>query len=272
MENNLLTELLTVDGDFQNFTRLPFEKFVELHEKIAPLITKQETHMRSSISSKLRLAVTLRYLASGNSYKSLEFLSRISRITIGNFVPEVCHAIVIVLKDKFLKVPSSKEEWQKISSEFKEKWHFPHAIGALDGKHVAIRAPANEGSYYYNYKGFHSLVLLALVDANYKFIYVDCGGNGRISDGGVYRNSSLYAAVNVDTCDECNTFQAKLKNSMSAEDELIVKANYHSHTDESTKRYAMKNADSDACKFSNTSTVLTMDLQKCLPTPLLSCD
>ncbi|XP_050516618.1 putative nuclease HARBI1 [Diabrotica virgifera virgifera] len=197
MENNLLTELLTVDGDFQNFTRLPFEKFVELHEKIAPLITKQETHMRSSISSKLRLAVTLRYLASGNSYKSLEFLSRISRITIGNFVPEVCHAIVIVLKDKFLKVPSSKEEWQKISSEFKEKWHFPHAIGALDGKHVAIRAPANEGSYYYNYKGFHSLVLLALVDANYKFIYVDCGGNGRISDGGVYRNSSLYAAVNV---------------------------------------------------------------------------
>lgn len=32
--NNLLTELLTIVGDFQNFTRLPFEKFVELHEKV----------------------------------------------------------------------------------------------------------------------------------------------------------------------------------------------------------------------------------------------
>lgn len=35
MENNLLTELLTVDGEFQNFTRLPFQKFAELHEKVS---------------------------------------------------------------------------------------------------------------------------------------------------------------------------------------------------------------------------------------------
>lgn len=35
------------------------------------------------------------------------------------------------------------------------------------------------------------------MDANYKFIYIDCGGNGRISDGGIYKNSSLYTAINV---------------------------------------------------------------------------
>lgn len=64
--------------------------------------------MRSSISSKVRLAVTLRYLASGSSFKSLEFLSRISRITIGNFVPEVCNAIVTTLKDEYLKVKMYK--------------------------------------------------------------------------------------------------------------------------------------------------------------------
>ena len=39
------------------------------------------------------------------------------------------------------------------------------------------------------------MVLLALVDADYKFIYVDVGCNGRISDGGVYRNSSLSRAL-----------------------------------------------------------------------------
>ena len=40
-----------------------------------------------------------------------------------------------------------------------------------------------------------SIILSALVDANYKFIYVDVGSNGKISDGGVFRNSSLAAAL-----------------------------------------------------------------------------
>jgi hypothetical protein len=38
-------------------------------------------------------------------------------------------------------------------------------------------------------------VLLALVDANYKFTYVDIGTNGRISDGGVYAKSGLAASL-----------------------------------------------------------------------------
>jgi hypothetical protein len=69
-------------------------------------------------------------------------------------------------------------------------------LGALDGKHVAILCPSNSGSLYYNYKHFFSVVLLALVDANYKFIFVDIGCYGRSADGGVYSNSSLSSALN----------------------------------------------------------------------------
>ena len=65
----------------------------------------------------------------------------------------------------------------------------------MDGKHIVIKQPKNSGSYYFNYKGTSSIVLLALVDTNYKFIYVDVGCNGRISDGGVFRNCSLSAAI-----------------------------------------------------------------------------
>lgn len=44
---------------------------------------------------------------------------------------------------------------------------------------------------YYNYKGFHSIILLGLVDANYCFLYIDVGCNGRVNDAGVYADSSL---------------------------------------------------------------------------------
>ena len=42
----------------------------------------------------------------------------------------------------------------------------------MDGKHVAIHAPADTESQYHNYKHFHSFVLLTLVDASYRFISV----------------------------------------------------------------------------------------------------
>lgn len=92
-------------------------------------------------------------------------------------------------------MPTTELEWQKVAKEFYQKWDFPNCLGALDGKHIKLRAPQSSGSYFYNYKGDHSIVLLALVDAKYKFLYVNIGTNGRISDGGVLRESFLSKAI-----------------------------------------------------------------------------
>ena len=66
----------------------------------------------------------------------------------------------------------------------------------MDGKHIAMKKLSNAGSYYYNYKGFHSIVMMAVADAKYKFLYVDVGAEGGASDGGTWSNCSLHDAVN----------------------------------------------------------------------------
>ncbi len=65
-------------GKFENFARMTSSDFQFLLEKIEPKIRKQSTNMREAIPVQERLAVTLRFLASGDSFKSLAFLFKIS--------------------------------------------------------------------------------------------------------------------------------------------------------------------------------------------------
>lgn len=98
-----------------------------------------------------------------------------------------------------MKIPDTKEEWNEIIHNTYERWNFPNAFAAADGKHVGILCPNNSGSEFYNYKGFFSIVLLAFVDYNYRFMVAEVGCQGRISDGGVYRNSNMFKALTQST-------------------------------------------------------------------------
>jgi hypothetical protein len=65
----------------------------------------------------------------------------------------------------------------------------------MGNMYVVLQSPINSGSEYYNYKHFFSIVLFAVVDAHYNFIYVNAACQGRISDGGVFRYCELYQRI-----------------------------------------------------------------------------
>nr|CAI5861316.1 unnamed protein product [Callosobruchus analis] len=59
--------------------------------------------MRQAISPKLKLQVTLRYLATGDSFSALASVYKVPKNTISTFLGEGCKAIYDVLMD-FIKV------------------------------------------------------------------------------------------------------------------------------------------------------------------------
>ena len=174
--------------------RMDTDTFDQLLSKISPIVQKANTNMRSAITAEEKLAITLRFLARGNSYHSLMYEFRVSMTSISRLVPEVCDAICQVLGTS-LKAPTHTQEWLEIARGFEEKWQFPHCLGAIDGKHIHIKAPPNSGSQYYNYKSRFSIVLLAIADASYKFIAYDLGSPGSSSDGGIFKDGTLSALL-----------------------------------------------------------------------------
>jgi len=189
--DRLLLELQNEDvASFTNFLRMSPEVFEEILNTIRHRIETQDTMWRKAIPAGMKLAVTLRYMASGDSYKSLAYTFRVPQNTMSLFIPQVTEAIIAEYGHLIL-YPLTTEGWKKVAKEFEVRWNFPHCCGALDGKHVAIKKPGQTGSLYYNYKHFFSIVLMALVDANYRFIYVEAGFNGASSDGGVFDMTEL---------------------------------------------------------------------------------
>lgn len=54
---------------------------------------------------------------------------------------------------------------------FQGRWQFLNCIGVLDGKHIRVKVPPKPGINFHNYKGYASIVLLALVDRDYKILF-----------------------------------------------------------------------------------------------------
>ncbi|XP_069818349.1 uncharacterized protein [Dendropsophus ebraccatus] len=188
--NNLYHDLRRYEEKFQAFCRLSVAQFDNLLQIIAVDLTFQDTQMRKAISAEERLLITLRFLATGESYASLHFQFRVGVTTISGIVKCTCVVIWQKLQPRVMPSPT-EETWRQVAAGFQTVANFPHCLGAVDGKHVRVQQPPHSGSRYYNYKKFFSVVLMAVADANCKFVAIDVGAYGSTGDSRVLQTSQI---------------------------------------------------------------------------------
>ena len=174
--HNLFQELLLDNAKtFKKFIRTDRLHFQFLVERLYPCLIKQDTVMRKSIKPDEQCCLFLRHIASGESFRSLEYRFRISRQTISRVISTVAKAIIHEMQDTYLKILNTVEEWLLISEKFSQGWNFPNMIGVVDGKHVILQQRCNSGSHYRNYKGTDSIILMTAVGPEYQFLFADVG-------------------------------------------------------------------------------------------------
>ncbi|XP_050500955.1 uncharacterized protein LOC126880922 [Diabrotica virgifera virgifera] len=185
--HKLYPELRRDENRFYTYYKMNFESFDEILDLIKNDITQQQTNFREPTE---RLAVTLRFLATGDSYKTIGHSFRLGFSTVATIVDETSEAIWNRLQPIYMPEPT-EEIWEKSILGFKNVWQFPNCLGSIDGKHVTIKCLQKSGSNYFSYLKNFSIVLMAIVDPEYKFICIDVGGYGKNSDGGIFETSAM---------------------------------------------------------------------------------
>lgn len=121
---------------------------------------------------------------------SLHYEYLLGASTIRKIVKDTCEAIWDCLVSEYMP-PKNYEEWLQVARQFYERTQFPNCVGAIDGKHIRVKCPGNSGSDFFNYKSFFSVVLLAVTDADYRFVAIDVGSYGCNNDSFVLSNSKF---------------------------------------------------------------------------------
>ena len=179
--------------------RVSRETFCFILDRIRPEL-ERKTVVEEPISPECRLAICLYRLGRGDYPYTIAEMSGYGVSTIRQVVINVCEVII-----KRLWKNSVSCHFPKTEDEFKEKmldteqlWQFPCCWAAIDGCHLPISCPPGREQAkkeYHNFKNFFSIVLMALVDAKYRFIWASAGFPGNSHDSVILQATDLWQRI-----------------------------------------------------------------------------
>ncbi|KAL7387534.1 hypothetical protein ABVT39_024972 [Epinephelus coioides] len=123
--HNLVQELRASTERHRKYFRMSADEMDYVLSMTGPDITKMDTNFRSPIKPKQKLAVTLKYIATGDSMSSLTFNYRLGESTVANAVKDTCDAIIRRMIETYMPQPT-EDDWRGIAERFFEKCNFPN--------------------------------------------------------------------------------------------------------------------------------------------------
>ena len=187
------------DAQFKKTFRVSRQTFLYILSKIEGNLL-QQTLTEEPISPAFRLAICLYRLSRGYYFYTIVEMVGRSRSTIGVVVSDVAEAIVDNLWEEHVSkhYPENEQQFKEKMLDMEERWQFPCCWAAIDGCHIPLKCP--DGGLaackeYHNFKNFYSIVLMGIVDVQYRFIWGSYGFPGNSHDSIIFQSTQLWADI-----------------------------------------------------------------------------
>ena len=164
-------------------------------QKVGPAILKEGNGVGSTSPAEC-LAVTIYKLGRGGYNYTIGEMTGYAESTVSCLIKEVCQAIVEILWEESVTklFPKREEVFRQAPIDMESEWQFKFAFAAIDCSHLPIKCPPGGPEVikqYHNFKNFYSAVLLALVDAKYRFIWAALVAPGNTHDSTYFQSIHL---------------------------------------------------------------------------------
>ncbi|XP_065321131.1 uncharacterized protein LOC135928603 [Gordionus sp. m RMFG-2023] len=122
-------------------------------------IKKETNFIKNLITPDEKLMITLRYLATVNSYVTMSYSHKLGISTIKLIIGETTKALWDIMQPINMKVPTL-EMFEEVAKGFDEMWNFPNCMVPLIGN-TKTKKPPHSATQFFKYKHGFSMILQA---------------------------------------------------------------------------------------------------------------
>ena len=150
-------------------------------------------HRHNKVSPYIQLAIFLNHCANGTTVRVLMIDHGLTKRQCVHILRKVSYALIQLDKVRWPTLEAQKTNAREFNTY---QPLFDGAIGAIDGTHVQVNENQDTKQYYINRKNWPSVSIMAVCDANLRFMYIAHNAPGRVHDARVFNMSKLPDILN----------------------------------------------------------------------------